>query len=149
MEKQPPLVCLLEHFVPALTAATASFLSRVRVEAPTVPCPLRVIMLKSKSSTPYTSQESIMRLEIRHECPCFGKIHLLQRPAVTAAFVYNTVSRAFFLLLLFLESKTTMCMLKWFILIKHLMHVYSCQDRITLFIIHVNSEVGISNHLRF
>lgn len=48
-------------------------------------------------------------------------------------------------LLLSLENWTTPCMAKSFILIKRLVHVHTHQDRIFLFLVHVNNGFGISD----
>ncbi len=63
--------------------------------------------------------------------------------------LFTTQKKVKILLLLLFPGTITLCVSKWFILMKHLMHVNACHNQITLFSVHVNNEVGISNDSRF
>ncbi len=106
--------------------------------------PLSRVCLQGLRSCPshgkqYSSQESKMGLGILHKLLHLRKTLVMGFPGGRSkAFS----SAAFY-------GKLDNSMSKWFILIKHLMHVYTHHDQITLCNVHVNSEVEISYHWRF
>ncbi len=79
-------------------------------------------------------------------CQACRETNMCSDQAATVAFVYNTGCSKAFSSAAISRKTTTWHMSKWLVLITRLMHVYTRHDQITLCSVHLNSEVGISNH---